>query len=86
MYLVFHCGSSNILLIMLAMMRLCQSTILLLNGDSAAATFTAIFIDSAISINFEFANSLLLSAKNFSGALYICIHDLKIALRMTSGH
>ena len=44
-----------------------------------------IFTASAISRNLELANSPLLSVKNFSSAPYICIHDLKIALSMTSG-
>ena len=54
-------------------------------GDSAAVTLIVIFIDSAISINFELANSLPLSVKNFSGAPYIFIQDLKIVLRMICG-
>ena len=79
------CDSSNTLSILSAMMKLYLSTSQLLNGDSAAVTLTVMFIDSAISINFELTNSPLLSVKNVSVALYICIHDLKIALRMTSG-
>ena len=70
---------------MSAMMKLCLSTSPLLNSDLAAVTLTVIFIDSAISVNFELANSPLLSVKNISGAPYIYIYDLKIALRMTSG-
>ena len=78
------CDSSNTLSIMSAMIKLCLSTSTLLNSDSAAVTLTVMLIDFAISINFEFVNSLSLSVKDFSGASYICIHDLKIALRMTS--
>ena len=85
-YMLRCCDSSNTLFIMSAMVKLCLSTSPLLNGDSAAVTLTVMFIDSAISTNFETANSLPLSVKNFSGAPYICIHDLKITfLRMTSG-
>ena len=46
-----------------------------------AVTLTVKFINSAISINFELANSPPLSVKNFSGAPYICTYDLQIALR-----
>ena len=70
---------------MSTMMKLCIPTSPLLNGDLAAVTLTVIFIDSAISINFELASSPLLPVKNFLDAPYICIHDLKIALRMTYG-
>ena len=79
------CYSSNAVSIMSAMMRLCFATSLLLNDDSADVTLSIVFIDSVISINFELTNFLPLSANNISGARYICIHDLKIASRMTSG-
>ena len=78
------CDSSKSLSIMSTMMKLCLSTNLLLNSDSAAVTLTVIFIDPAISINFELPDSPPFTVKNFSGAPYICIHDLKIALKMTS--
>ena len=64
------CDSSNTLSIMSAMIKLYLSTSTLLNSDSAAVTLTVMFIDSAISINFEFVNSLSLSVKDFSGASY----------------
>ena len=70
---------------MSAMIKLCLSTRPLLNGDSAAVTLTMIFIDSAISIKLLLANSPPLSVRNFSGAPYICIHDLKMPLRIVSG-
>ena len=79
------CDSSKTLSIMSAMMKFCLSTNPLLNGDSAAVTLTVMFIHSAISIDFELANSQPLSVKHFSDAPCMCIHDLKIALRMTSG-
>ena len=53
---------------MSAMMKLCLSTSPLLNGYTAAVTLTVMFIDSAISINFELANSPPLSVKNFLDA------------------
>ena len=70
---------------MSVMTKLCLSTSPILNDDSTAVFLTVIFIYSAISVNFELANLLLLSVKNFPGAPYICIHDLKMPLRMTYG-
>ena len=73
--------STDTLSFMSAMIKLCLSTTPLLNGDSDAVTLTVKFINSAISINFELANSPPLSVKNFSCAPYICTYDLQIALR-----
>ena len=49
-------------------MKLCLSTRPFLNGDSAAVTFTVIFMASHISKNSALANSAPLSVKNVSGA------------------
>ena len=49
-------------------MNLCLSTRPLLNGDSAAVTFTVIFMASHISKYSVFANSPPFSVKNFSEA------------------
>ena len=47
-------------------MKLCLSTRPLLNDDSAAVTFTVIFMASHISKYSAFANSPPLSVQNFS--------------------
>ena len=78
------CDSSNTLSITSTIMRFCLWTSLLLNGDSVAVTLAAVFMDSVISINFELT-ILCLFVNNLSVAPYICIHDLKIALRAASG-
>ena len=75
------CGDVVIPLILVHHVRMA----LLQNGDLTAVTFIIIFTDSATSVDFESMNSPLLSVNNFSGAPDICIHDLKIALRMTYG-
>ena len=46
-------------------MKLCLSTKPLLNGDSAAVTFTVIFMALHISKNPTYANSPRLLVKNF---------------------
>ena len=66
-----------------AIMRFCLSTSQL-NDYSASVTLTTVFIDSVIKIKFKQANSPPISFNNFSGAPYVCSHDLKIALRKTS--
>ena len=65
--------------------RLCHPTNPLLEGDSAAVEMNLIFIYLHMSKNIPFANSPPLSDINFSAALYVCIHELKMALRITSG-
>ena len=77
--------SSNILSNISEMIRLCHSVNSILNGDSAAAVITLMFIDSHVLRNLLFANSPPLSVRNFPDDPYICIQHIKMALIILSG-
>ena len=67
-------------------MNLCLSTKPLPNCDSAAVTFTVIFMASHISKNSALANSPPLSVKNFLSAPKIWIQLLNNALIIILGY
>ena len=66
-------------------MKLCFSTKPLLNGDSAAMTFTLMFMVSHISKNSALENSPQLPVQNSIGGPKIWIQLLNIALMITFG-
>ena len=68
-----------------AIMKLCFSTKPLLNGDSAAMTFTLMFMASHISKNSALENSPQLPVQNPMGGPKIWIQLLNIALMITLG-
>ena len=61
-----NCDSSSVLSFISAIMKLCLSAKPLLTCDSAAVTFTVIFMASHVSKNTALANSHPLSIKNLS--------------------